>query len=115
MMEKQLLNDQKQCAEQNMFFDLGRNDVGKVSKFGYVKIEKLMNLERVSHVMHISSTIGSDLKKKIVRLLGGPRFCIRLTTYQVLSLLPELDACSCWEALDSCVKLGRIQPAYLLT
>ncbi|KAH8499066.1 hypothetical protein H0E87_017828 [Populus deltoides] len=57
MLEKELLNDQKQCAEHIMLVDLGRNDVGKVSKPGSVKVEKLMNIERYSHVMHISSTV----------------------------------------------------------
>ncbi|XP_057536347.1 anthranilate synthase alpha subunit 2, chloroplastic-like [Amaranthus tricolor] len=61
MLEKQLLNDQKQCAEHIMLVDLGRNDVGKVSKSGSVKVEKLMNIERYSHVMHISSTVTGDL------------------------------------------------------
>ncbi|MBA0732457.1 hypothetical protein Gogos_016547 [Gossypium gossypioides] len=57
MLEKELLADEKQCAEHIMLVDLGRNDVGKVSKPGSVKVEKLMNIERYSHVMHISSTV----------------------------------------------------------
>ncbi|KAL6203380.1 hypothetical protein ACLB2K_027080 [Fragaria x ananassa] len=61
MMENQLLNDEKQCAEHIMLVDLGRNDVGKVSKPGSVKVEKLMNIERYSHVMHISSTVTGEL------------------------------------------------------
>ncbi|XP_059297698.1 anthranilate synthase alpha subunit 2, chloroplastic-like isoform X2 [Lycium ferocissimum] len=61
MLEKRLLNDEKQCAEHIMLVDLGRNDVGKVSKPGSVKVEKLMNVERYSHVMHISSTVTGEL------------------------------------------------------
>ncbi|XP_023007064.1 anthranilate synthase alpha subunit 2, chloroplastic [Cucurbita maxima] len=61
MLEKELLDDAKQCAEHIMLVDLGRNDVGKVSKFGSVKVEKLMNIERYSHVMHISSTVTGEL------------------------------------------------------
>ncbi|KAK0604990.1 hypothetical protein LWI29_021638 [Acer saccharum] len=61
MFEKELLNDEKQCAEHIMLVDLGRNDVGKVSKPGSVKVEKLMNIERYSHVMHISSTVTGEL------------------------------------------------------
>lgn len=61
MLEKQLLNDKKQCAEHIMLVDLGRNDVGKVSKPGSVKVKKLMNIERYSHVMHISSTVTGEL------------------------------------------------------
>ncbi|GAB4859964.1 Allatostatins [Cleaved into: Allatostatin-1 [Ancistrocladus abbreviatus] len=59
--EKHLLNDEKQRAEHIMLVDLGRNDVGKVSKPGSVKVEKLMNIERYSHVMHISSTVTGEL------------------------------------------------------
>ncbi|KAI5401775.1 anthranilate synthase alpha subunit 2, chloroplastic [Lathyrus oleraceus] len=61
MLEKELLNDEKQCAEHVMLVDLGRNDVGKVSKPGSVQVEKLMNIERYSHVMHISSTVTGEL------------------------------------------------------
>ncbi|XP_071934510.1 anthranilate synthase alpha subunit 1, chloroplastic-like isoform X2 [Coffea arabica] len=57
MQELQLLKDKKQCAEHIMLVDLGRNDVGKVSKPGSVNVEKLMTVERYSHVMHISSTV----------------------------------------------------------
>ncbi|OAY61091.1 anthranilate synthase alpha subunit 2, chloroplastic isoform X2 [Manihot esculenta] len=61
MLEKELLNDGKQCAEHIMLVDLGRNDVGKVSKAGSVKVERLMDIERYSHVMHISSTVTGEL------------------------------------------------------
>uniref|UniRef100_A0A1D1Z9P8 anthranilate synthase n=1 Tax=Anthurium amnicola TaxID=1678845 RepID=A0A1D1Z9P8_9ARAE len=61
VLEQQLLNDEKQCAEHIMLVDLGRNDVGKVSKQGSVRVEKLMNIERYSHVMHISSTVTGEL------------------------------------------------------
>ncbi|XP_022752654.1 anthranilate synthase alpha subunit 2, chloroplastic-like isoform X2 [Durio zibethinus] len=61
MLEKELLADEKECAEHIMLVDLGRNDVGKVSKPGSVKVEKLMNIEQYSHVMHISSTVTGEL------------------------------------------------------
>ncbi|KAL1541086.1 anthranilate synthase 2 [Salvia divinorum] len=61
MLQNQLLHDEKQCAEHIMLVDLGRNDVGKVSKPGSVKVDKLMNIERYSHVMHISSTVTGEL------------------------------------------------------
>ncbi|GLT92983.1 hypothetical protein SLE2022_107920 [Rubroshorea leprosula] len=61
LLEKLLLSDAKQCAEHIMLVDLGRNDVGKVSKYGSVKVEKVMNIERYSHVMHLSSTITGEL------------------------------------------------------
>ncbi|KAK7305855.1 hypothetical protein VNO77_43767 [Canavalia gladiata] len=61
-LEAILLRDEKQCAEHVMLVDLGRNDVGKVAKSGSVKVEKLMNVERYSHVMHISSTVTGELQ-----------------------------------------------------
>ncbi|KAH6769116.1 anthranilate synthase alpha subunit 1 [Perilla frutescens var. frutescens] len=61
MLEMKLLKDEKQCAEHIMLVDLGRNDVGKVAKSGSVKVEKLMTIERYSHVMHISSTVTGEL------------------------------------------------------
>ncbi|XP_073125040.1 anthranilate synthase alpha subunit 1, chloroplastic isoform X2 [Henckelia pumila] len=61
ILEIKLLADEKQCAEHIMLVDLGRNDVGKVSKPGSVKVEKLMTVERYSHVMHISSTVTGEL------------------------------------------------------
>ncbi|OUS47519.1 anthranilate synthase alpha subunit [Ostreococcus tauri] len=60
-LEADLLADQKECAEHVMLVDLGRNDVGRVSKAGTVKVEKLMEIERYSHVMHISSTVTGSL------------------------------------------------------
>ncbi|BDA45509.1 Anthranilate synthase alpha subunit 1, chloroplastic [Coccomyxa sp. Obi] len=61
-LEVELLADEKECAEHVMLVDLGRNDVGKVSEAGSVKVEKLMEVERYSHVMHISSTVTGRLQ-----------------------------------------------------
>ena len=60
-LEVDLLADEKEKAEHVMLVDLGRNDVGRVSKAGTVKVEKLMEIERYSHVMHISSTVTGSL------------------------------------------------------
>ena len=57
----ELLRDEKELAEHNMLVDLGRNDLGKVSDFGSVKIEKLHSIEKFSHVMHIGSTVKSRI------------------------------------------------------
>ncbi|XP_010504458.1 PREDICTED: anthranilate synthase alpha subunit 1, chloroplastic-like isoform X1 [Camelina sativa] len=65
MLEETLLKDEKQCAEHIMLVDLGRNDVGKVSKNGSVKVERFMNIERYSHVMHISSTVTGELQENL--------------------------------------------------
>ena len=60
-LEAELLADEKELAEHNMLVDLGRNDLGKISKFGTVEVEKLRSIERYSHVMHIGSTVRSDI------------------------------------------------------
>lgn len=63
-LEKNLLADEKELAEHNMLVDLGRNDIGKISKLGSVKVEKYMEIERYSHVMHIGSTVVGELSNK---------------------------------------------------
>lgn len=62
-LEEELLGDEKECAEHNMLVDLGRNDIGKISEFGSVKVEKYMSIERFSHVMHIGSTVCGRIKE----------------------------------------------------
>lgn len=62
-LEKELLADEKECAEHNMLVDLGRNDIGKISEFGSVKVEKYMEIQRYSHVMHIGSTVKGTIRK----------------------------------------------------
>ncbi|WP_407313587.1 anthranilate synthase component I [Desulfosporosinus sp. SB140] len=60
--EKDLLSDPKELAEHNMLVDLGRNDLGKISRFGTVKVEKHLSIERFSHVMHIGSTVQGEIR-----------------------------------------------------
>ncbi len=60
-LETELLADEKELAEHNMLVDLGRNDLGKISKFGTVQVEKLHSIERYSHVMHIGSTVRGEI------------------------------------------------------
>ena len=62
-LEAELLSDEKELAEHNMLVDLGRNDLGKVSAFGSVQVEKLHSVERFSHVMHIGSTVRGRLRE----------------------------------------------------
>ncbi|HUY74995.1 MAG TPA: chorismate-binding protein [Candidatus Dormibacteraeota bacterium] len=61
-LENELLNDLKERAEHVMLVDLGRNDVGRVAKPGSVTVDRLMEVERYSHVMHISSTVSGQLR-----------------------------------------------------
>lgn len=63
-LEAELLADQKELAEHNMLVDLGRNDLGKISKFGTVQVEKLHSIERYSHVMHIGSTVRGEIREE---------------------------------------------------
>ncbi|HEY7201913.1 MAG TPA: chorismate-binding protein [Candidatus Dormibacteraeota bacterium] len=60
-LERELLADAKERAEHVMLVDLGRNDVGRVAVPGSVQVERLMEIERYSHVMHISSTVSGRL------------------------------------------------------
>ena len=72
--KKDLLNDKKELAEHLMLLDLGRNDVGKVSKINTVKVTEKFNIEKYSHVMHIvSNVIGTFNRKysKFKSLLAG--------------------------------------------
>lgn len=61
-LETELLADEKELAEHNMLVDLGRNDLGKISRFGTVEVEKLRCIERFSHVMHIGSTVRGVIR-----------------------------------------------------
>ena len=61
-LEQELRADPKERAEHTMLVDLGRNDVGRVSRIGSVKVERLMETERFSHVMHMTSEVSGVLK-----------------------------------------------------
>jgi len=61
-LEAELLKDEKELAEHNMLVDLGRNDLGRISQFGSVAVEKLRSIERFSHVMHIGSTVRGKIR-----------------------------------------------------
>lgn len=61
-LEKELLADEKELAEHNMLVDLGRNDIGRISRFGSVEVEKYHCIERYSHVMHIGSTVRGEIR-----------------------------------------------------
>lgn len=63
LLEKELLSDEKELAEHTMLVDLGRNDIGKVSKYGTVIVKDMMHIEKYSHVMHIVSNIQGELSE----------------------------------------------------
>jgi anthranilate synthase component 1 len=62
-MEEELLHDEKELAEHVMLVDLGRNDVGRISRFGSVHVPVFKRVERYSHVMHIVSEVRGTLKE----------------------------------------------------
>ncbi|MFH0918529.1 MAG: anthranilate synthase component I [Candidatus Omnitrophota bacterium] len=63
-LEKELLADEKERAEHLMLVDLGRNDLGRISKLGKVKVDDFMRIEKYSHVMHLVSEVSAVLDKK---------------------------------------------------
>ena len=62
-LEEQMRTDEKERAEHVMLVDLGRNDLGRVSEYGSVKVKDLMYVERYSHVMHLVSALEGTLRK----------------------------------------------------
>ena len=74
-LEEELRNDPKELAEHLMLLDLGRNDVGRVSKIGSVRVTEKMIVERFSHVMHITSNVVGQVREDVdalhVRLSGA--------------------------------------------
>ena len=62
-LQNELLRDEKELAEHNMLVDLGRNDLGRISEFGSVRVEKYMSILKFSHVMHIGSEVSSKIKR----------------------------------------------------
>ena len=95
-LERELLSDEKELAEHNMLVDLGRNDIGKVSEFGSVKVEKYMEIERFSHVMHIGSTVRGEIRSDM-DALDAIEAVLPAGT---LSGAPKLMACSIIDELE---------------
>lgn len=95
-LEKELLSDEKERAEHNMLVDLGRNDIGKVSRIGSVKVEQYMNIERYSHVMHIGSTV-SGVEREDKDALDAVDAILPAGT---LSGAPKLRACEIINELE---------------
>ncbi len=88
-LEAELLSDEKELAEHNMLVDLGRNDLGKISRFGTVQVEKLHSIERYSHVMHIGSTVRGEIREDC----GGLDAIEAVLPAGTLSGAPKIRAC----------------------
>ncbi|MCM1529520.1 MAG: anthranilate synthase component I [Alistipes sp.] len=88
-LEEGLLKDEKELSEHNMLVDLGRNDLGKISKFGSVQVEKLHSIERYSHVMHIGSTVRGEIREEF----DGLDAVSAVLPAGTLSGAPKIRAC----------------------
>ncbi len=93
---KELQNDPKELAEHIMLLDLGRNDVGRVSKYGTVKIEEKMIIEKYSHVMHITSSVSGILHDNLTAF-DAIRACMPAGT---LSGAPKIRAMEIIDELE---------------
>jgi anthranilate synthase component 1 len=93
---EEMIHDEKERAEHVMLVDLGRNDVGRVSDFGSVKVDRLMFVERYSHVMHIVSSIEGRLKPELTAV-DALRACFPAGT---LSGAPKVRAMEIIEELE---------------
>jgi anthranilate synthase component 1 len=93
---EEMIHDEKERAEHVMLVDLGRNDVGRVSRFGSVKVDKLMFVERYSHVMHIVSSIEGKLRPDLTAV-DALRACFPAGT---LSGAPKVRAMEIIEELE---------------
>lgn len=88
-LEVELLADEKELAEHNMLVDLGRNDIGKISEFGTVKVDKYKIIERYSHVMHIGSAVNGKIRDHC----DGLDAISAVLPAGTLSGAPKLKAC----------------------
>lgn len=67
-LEERLLKDPKELAEHNMLVDLGRNDLGRVSRYGSIKVQEYLKVQKYSHVMHITSVVTGQLRENMDQL-----------------------------------------------
>ncbi|MBQ4081069.1 MAG: anthranilate synthase component I family protein, partial [Thermoguttaceae bacterium] len=97
-LEKELLSDEKELAEHNMLVDLGRNDLGKISKFGTVEVEILHSIERYSHIMHIGSTVRGQIQDDKYDAIDAVEAVLPAGT---LSGAPKIRACQLIAELEN--------------
>lgn len=95
-LEEELLQDEKELAEHNMLVDLGRNDIGRISKLGSVKVEKYCSIERFSCVMHIGSTVSGEIRED----KDGVDAVDSILPAGTLSGAPKIRACEIIQELE---------------
>ena len=96
-LEKDLLADEKELSEHNMLVDLGRNDLGRISKFGSVEVTKYMMIHKYSKIMHICSQVESDINEG-KDALSAVEAVLPAGT---LSGAPKIRACEIIDELES--------------
>ena len=96
-LEQELLADEKELAEHNMLVDLGRNDLGKISKFDSVEVTEYMMIHKYSKIMHICSQVESDIKDG----LDGLDAIESVLPAGTLSGAPKIRACEIIEEMES--------------
>ncbi len=95
-LERELLADEKELAEHNMLVDLGRNDLGKISQLGSVKVENYLSVLRFSHVMHLGSTVSGQISDG----LGGLDAINAVLPAGTLSGAPKIRAMQIINSLE---------------
>jgi anthranilate synthase component I len=123
--EQSLLRDKKELAEHTMLLDLGRNDIGRVSKPGTVRVIRQMEVERYSHVMHMVSAVEGELSARMPALEGMfscfPAGTVsgapKIRAMEIIAELEELRRgvyagaiayLDFWGNLDSCIAIRTI-------
>ncbi len=95
-LEKELLQDEKELAEHNMLVDLGRNDIGKISQLGSVKVEQYCTIHRYSCVMHIGSTVSGKIRED----MDAVNAVDSILPAGTLSGAPKIRACEIIQELE---------------
>ncbi|HSG98856.1 MAG TPA: anthranilate synthase component I [candidate division Zixibacteria bacterium] len=121
----ELLADPKEAAEHTMLLDLGRNDIGRVSRPGGVRVTRNMEVEKYSHVMHLVSAVQGDIRPEVTAL-EGLFSCFPAGTVtgapkiRAMEIIEELEPSrrgayagavaylDFWGALDSCIAIRTI-------
>ena len=96
-LENELLADEKELSEHNMLVDLGRNDLGRVSKIGTVEVTDYMMIHRYSKIMHICSQVESNIRSDC----DGLSAIESVLPAGTLSGAPKIRACEIIEELES--------------
>lgn len=96
-LEAELRADEKERAEHNMLVDLGRNDIGRISRLGSVRVEQYCNVVRYSHVMHLGSTVAGEIRpdRDMVDAVDA------ILPAGTLSGAPKLRACEIIQGLEN--------------